>query len=42
MELMAYMGQTIGVDISPEVMINIAIGVGVIAGAVLLMVVRGR
>ena len=42
MELMADMGQTIGVDISPEVMINIAIGVGVIAGAVLLMVVRGR
>ena len=42
MELMAYMGQTIGVDVSPDVMINIAIGIGVIAGAVLLMVVRGR
>ncbi len=42
MELMAYMGQTIGVEVSPDVMINIAIGIGVIAGAVLLMVVRGR
>ncbi len=43
MELMAYMGQTVGVEVSPEAMTNILIGVGIIAGAVMLMVVfRGR
>jgi hypothetical protein len=42
MELMGYLGKQIGVELSPDVLTNIAIGLAIVGGLVLIAVWRGR